>query len=324
MARVFFSYSHRDEELRDRLETHLAMLKRENVVEAWHDRRITVGDEWKGQIDANLERSNVILLLVSPDFLASSYCYDVELNHAMRLHGEGKSKVVPIILKPCDWKSAPFSKLQAAPTDGKPIVSWPDLDEAFLNVVEKLRDLLGKESTDLSLGKSRGALRELSSVESNNSIKTATFSGPRSSNLSLSKSFTEAEADEFLDKAFEYMSKFFENSLLELQERNSDIKTSFKRVDSNRFTAVVYKNGSSIARCKISLGSEFSHKSIRFSGNDSLADESYNESLSVKHDKQAMYLSSIGMQQSSQFDSKKLTFEGASEFYWHLLIKYLQ
>src|SRR5688572_26894423 len=92
---VFFSYYHKDEELRDRLETHLAMLKRDGTIETWHDRRITAGDEFAGVIDEQLEIADLILLLVSADFLNSRYCYDVELKRAMERHTAGEARVIP-------------------------------------------------------------------------------------------------------------------------------------------------------------------------------------------------------------------------------------
>ena len=95
MANVFFSYSHKDEALRDELEVHLAMLKREGAISAWHGRKILAGDELNGQIHARLSDAQVILLLVSPDFLASAYCHDVEVKRAMELH-EGRARVIPL------------------------------------------------------------------------------------------------------------------------------------------------------------------------------------------------------------------------------------
>ena len=83
MAKLFFSYSHRDADLRDELETHLAPLKREGVLETWHDRRIGAGKEFAHEISRHLEEANIILLLVSPYFIASDYCYDVEMKRAM-------------------------------------------------------------------------------------------------------------------------------------------------------------------------------------------------------------------------------------------------
>lgn len=136
---VFFSYSHKDEELRDYLATHLIMLKREGVIREWHDRRITAGREWGGEIDARLGSADVILLLVSPDFLASDYCYDVEVERAMHRHEAGEARVIPIILRACDWTRTPFSRLHALPKDAKPVTRWEDRDEALLDIATGIR-----------------------------------------------------------------------------------------------------------------------------------------------------------------------------------------
>jgi len=134
MASVFFSYSHADEELRDQLEKHLTMLRRQGLISAWHDRRIKAGDAIDTRISAELEQASIILLLVSSDFLASEYCYDVEMMRAMERHATGEARVIPIILRPCDWHDAPFGKLLAAPTDGKAVTKWSNRDEAWLDM----------------------------------------------------------------------------------------------------------------------------------------------------------------------------------------------
>ena len=136
---VFYSYSHKDEGLRDKLETHLTMLKREGVITDWHDRRISAGQEWDGEIDEHLNSADMILLLVSADFLASNYCYDIEVKRAMKRHDDGEACVIPIILRPCDWQTAPFGKVQALPKDAKPVRRWEDEDEAFLSVAQGIR-----------------------------------------------------------------------------------------------------------------------------------------------------------------------------------------
>src|SRR5437773_12372398 len=104
MATLFFSYSHKDEKLRDRLEVHLSTLKHEGLISTWHDRQIRAGEEFDKAIDEEMEKADVILLLVSPDFLASSYCYNVELARAIQRHDKGRTRVIPVILRPCDWR----------------------------------------------------------------------------------------------------------------------------------------------------------------------------------------------------------------------------
>ncbi len=136
---LFISYSHKDEALRDELETHLAILKRQGAIETWHDRKIGAGTEWANQIDDNLKKADIILLLISSYFLASDYCYDIELKLAMERHEAGEALVVPIILRPVDWSGAPFGKLQAFPKDAKAITTWTNQHEAFMNVAQGIR-----------------------------------------------------------------------------------------------------------------------------------------------------------------------------------------
>jgi hypothetical protein len=136
---VFFSYSHRDELLRDELAKHLSILKRQGVITDWHDRQISVGTEWQGAIDDHLNSAQIILLLISADFLASDYCYDIELRKALERYDRKEAHVIPIILRPVDWHDAPFGKLQALPKNAQPITIWANSDEAFLDVARGIR-----------------------------------------------------------------------------------------------------------------------------------------------------------------------------------------
>ncbi|MGD8997266.1 MAG: toll/interleukin-1 receptor domain-containing protein [Anaerolineae bacterium] len=136
---MFFSYAHEDEDLRDELEKHLSILKRQGVITGWHDRKIAAGREWEGEIDEHLNTADFVLLLISADFLASDYCYDVEMMRALKRHEDREACVIPVILRPVDWQGAPFGKLQALPTDARPVTSWPDPDNAFLNVAQGIR-----------------------------------------------------------------------------------------------------------------------------------------------------------------------------------------
>jgi TIR domain len=136
---VFISYSHKDEALREQLGTHLSLLRRQGIIDEWHDRRIGAGQEWAGAIDDHLNNAAVILLLVSADFLASDYCYDVEMTRALQRHDSGDACVIPVILRSVDWRGAPFARLQALPKDAKPVKAWSDEDEAFTDVASGIR-----------------------------------------------------------------------------------------------------------------------------------------------------------------------------------------
>lgn len=136
---LFFSYSHKDEVWRDQLATALSGLKRQKVIREWHDRRISGGREWEQEIDQHLNTAQIILLLISPDFIASDYCFDLEMGRALERHEAKEARVIPIILRPTDLEGMPFRKLQALPKDAKPVTRWTNSDEAFLNIAQGIR-----------------------------------------------------------------------------------------------------------------------------------------------------------------------------------------
>lgn len=154
---VFFSYSHKDERMREKLEKHLSALRRENVIAGWHDRKIMPGTEWKDQIDKHVETAHIILLLVSADFLNSDYCYDVELKRAIARHDAGEAHVIPIILRPCDWLNTPFGKLQALPRDGKPVSDGVTQDHAFNEIARGIRRVVEEMSKAPQRGRDSSA-----------------------------------------------------------------------------------------------------------------------------------------------------------------------
>jgi hypothetical protein len=162
---VFVSYSHKDKSLREKLQIHFATIEREGKVRLWHDRMIPPGNEWRTAIDDHLESADIILLLISPDFLASKYCAEIEGARAIARHDAKEARVVPILLRPSDWHTTPFARLQALPEDGKPVTTWGDRDSAFLNVAKGLRTLLAvmAESNPVP-GGSRSAKKSPSSV----------------------------------------------------------------------------------------------------------------------------------------------------------------
>lgn len=316
MVKLFFSYSHKDEELRNELDKHLSILKRQGVIDAWHDRCITAGSELDTEINTHLKNANVVLLLISSDFLASTYCYDKEMKFAMGMHESGKAKVIPVILRPCDWHDTPFGKLLATPRDGKPVIKYPTLDEAFLEITNEIKRVAKSIS---------GSTDEHSAPSSEGLKQPNPFN--RSSNLRIRKNFSDHVKDQFLDDAFTYMANFFEASLLELKKRNPGIEYRFKRIDSQTFAATVYVAGDLKTECTIFYGgSMFGYsKNINFSYSTFGSNNSYNESLSISDDGYNLYLNALGMGMYGDRSHRgMLTFEGASEYYWELFIKGLQ
>ncbi len=139
---LFISYSHKDQKHREQLETALALLHREGKVHTWHDRLIAPGTEWGKDIDANLEAAQIILFLISADFIASDYAYGVEMKRALQKQEGGKARAIPILVRPTDWKTAPFASLQALPEGGMPVTKWKNRDEAWTNVTQGIRKVV--------------------------------------------------------------------------------------------------------------------------------------------------------------------------------------
>jgi hypothetical protein len=133
---VFFSYSHKDEAFKEDLQTHLSILKRQGSITSWDDRRISPGDKWEEEINLNLQKADIILLLVSSNFLASDYCYETETIFALEQHNANKCTVIPIIIKPCLFEQSCFKGLQALPKNAKAVSTWENADLAWLDVTQ--------------------------------------------------------------------------------------------------------------------------------------------------------------------------------------------
>jgi len=140
--RLFISYSHEDEKLKNDLDKHLVMLKRSGKVEIWNDRKLIAGQEWDSEIKKEMQDADVILLLISADFNNSEYIWKEELAHAMQRHEQGTAKVVPVILRKCEWSDMPYAKLQALPRGARPVSDFQDKDDAFTDIASGIRTLI--------------------------------------------------------------------------------------------------------------------------------------------------------------------------------------
>jgi hypothetical protein len=193
--KIFYSYSHDDSDLRQKLDDHLAFLKRDDVI-LWHDRELYAGQEFDPAIKKELNEADIILLLISSSFLSSFYCYEIEMRTAMDRHENGKAVVVPILLSDCVWEDAPFAKLIMGNSDAKPINNpkhWNTIDEAFTNVAKNLK-------TTVNIIKQRKEGDE----EKNNTKRTASVlfnHYPKANPLFTGR-------DEELDRVNSYFEKF--------------------------------------------------------------------------------------------------------------------
>lgn len=321
MVQVFFSYSHKDEDLRNELETHLALLKRQGVISAWHDRRISAGNNIGMTISRELEDSGIVLLLVSANFLNSDYCYEKELARALEKEREGSAIVIPVILHPCDWHSAPFGQLRATPTDGKAISLFANQHEALAIVAKDVREAINKRFERPTTPAEQVLAQHAESLATS---QPADSQRVRSSNLRVKRRFGDHERDHFLEDSYEYIARYFEGSLEELENRNSQLKTRFKRVDATSFSAAVYENGQRVAQCAIWYGNTIGSPGIAFSNSGEVTRNSYNESLNVEDDGYTLLLRPIGMHFYGGDRDRNLTQQGAAEYFWEILIRPLQ
>ncbi|WP_082829669.1 toll/interleukin-1 receptor domain-containing protein [Ectothiorhodospira sp. BSL-9] len=316
MAKLFFSYSHKDEEMRNELETHLALLRRQGAISSWHDRRITAGSDFGQVISNELENSQIILLLVSAHFLASDYCYEKEMARAIEQHENGSSIVIPVIVHPCDWHSAPFGNLRATPTDGKAISMFANPHEAFSIVAKDVRN-------------AAEAVQEPASIQNNGAfsvdVGARKLQGDRSSDLRIKKKFDDHERDQFLEDSYEYIARYFDGSLQELASRNPHIKVRFKRLDETSFSSFIYDNGERVSECSVYYGkSGFGSSGIAFSHTADVQRNSFNEQCTVIDDGYTLQLKPLGMQMYGNRKDEALSQQGAAEYYWSLFIRPLQ
>lgn len=321
MTILVFSYAHADEALRNELEKHLSPLKRVGRISTWHDRRIVPGEEFEGQIDHYFSTADIILLLVSSDFIASDYCYQIEMTNAVQRHECGEAVVIPVILRPCAWHQLPFGKLLAATVDGKPIVQFPSYDDGFVQVVDAVTralDKLGAKAPQAAPPQQPGHAR---AVDATVSIGRST---PRSSNLAIPKRFTDLDRDRACREGFDYLARFFENSLAELKKRNEGLEADFHRRDADAFACSIYRHGSKVCHCGIWRSARGMGGDICYS-QSGISQNSYNESMSITENGQLLgFRPLMGGQMFGTQRDQLLTDEGMAEHFWQMFISPLK
>ncbi len=151
-VKIFLCYARKDASLLNKLKDYLWPLEKQGLIDLWYDREISAGTEWEKEIDKHLNEAQIILLLVSPDFMNSNYINNIELKRAIERHDRGEARVIPVILRLVHWQSAPFGRLQALPKNGKPVKSWRDMDKALFEVAEGIRfDLIQEPASMLDI-----------------------------------------------------------------------------------------------------------------------------------------------------------------------------
>jgi hypothetical protein len=142
MLKIFLSYAHEDEAMKAELDKALVQLKRNNKIAVWSDRCLTGGEEWDAAISNELQSADIVLLLISVDFNNSQYIWTKELTVAMERQKAGSARVIPIILRECEWDEMPYAKLQALPSGGVAVNKFTDKDQAYTDIAKGIRKVV--------------------------------------------------------------------------------------------------------------------------------------------------------------------------------------
>jgi hypothetical protein len=301
---AFISYSHADEKALERLHKHLAMLRRDNVISAWYDHAILPGAHLGNTIMAELAKSEVFLALLSPDYLASNYCYEKEFEHALGLAKTQKVRIVPIILEPCDWLSSPFKDFMALPKDGKPIAEWTNVNNAYLDVVNGIRRLV------------------LNSKDS--PARFAAQNGLLTRRVRLKKDFDTIERAQFGDETFKQISNYFESASGELSHASEDLRTHFESMSATAFTCSIV-NRASVRHAEAHI-TVHNNKGQRHFGDINFVFERHAEantshgSIRIDADDYHLYLVTDSFM-GSRTEEPKLSPKQACEWLWNLFVQ---
>ena len=300
---AFISYSHRDGAALERLHTHLAVLRREGLIHAWFDRDILAGAEIDADIAAQLESCELFLLLASPDFLASDYCVEREMERALERHRAGEARAIPIIIEPCEWPRTPLRSLKALPRDGIPISEWPNENRAYLDVVQELRRIL--EVGTVSLDPER-------------EVPAAPPQAHQSSpgRYRVQREFDEIDRSEFRESAFATMRDCFERGIADI-DATDGLRGRFVSLSPTSFTCTVVNGAREHGTAHITVhgrmgGVGFGDISYVFSEN--APPGTANGGFTVDADEYELFLNPLlGM---GRYDEERLTPEAAASHLW--------
>lgn len=219
--KAFISYSHKDQNYLERLKIHLAQMRREGLISDWTDQEIHVGSSLDDVIGTALSSSELFLALLSPDYIASNYCYNKEFKEAQKMQDEGKLIIVPVIIEPCEWQKTPFGNLKAIPKDGKAVSDWTNPNNAFLNVIDELRRLttFSKSSVDVE------------------HISPATVE-KLARNYKVKKNFSEVDNYNFKERSYEEIKNYFQSSISEL-DSVENLQARLTNEGKGFFTALI-------------------------------------------------------------------------------------
>lgn len=299
--KLFISYSHQDEAFLRDLRVHLKPAERRGLIAPWFDRYLLAGDDIDARVRDALRNADLIALIISPDFLASDYCYDIEMKEAVARHNEGHARIIPIIARRSQWHDTPFGRLRATPTDGRPISTWADRDEAWTIVAKDIEAAANGAAGTSQAEDLKVRLEFLSEPRQ----------PPRSFRLSVPRRVTQKDKDDFRHEAFEIIAKRFEEALREV---GGPLSGRFQRLDANRLTSTLYREGNRVSACTIWTGAgHFGKDAVCYNNDDGGDVNSMNEWLTVEAGEDGLAFKAHMTMSNKE---TALNPEQAAEFFW--------
>ena len=274
--RAFISYSHQDEARKDRLVIHLTQMQRDGLLDAWHDRKILAGGQFSDDIDIELDRFDLFLPLVSPDFLHSRYCYEIEMSRAIERASASDVHIVPIILEPCDWHSSPLSKFKALPKDGKPISDWTNENTALHDVVKSLRQLATPMQPPISP-----------------STRLNTSPSPKRRAYRIKRSFDNVDKEDFKTDSYITIHRYFQDAVEEINSID-DINSRMTQISPFSFTCTIINRSWQRGVAHITVHKSTSNTGfgdIYYSNTENASEGTANGMFSISHDEHNMFFS---------------------------------
>ena len=303
---AFISYAHADEKRLERLHKHLVMLRRDGSLQAWSDHAIIPGDNVGQTISVALAQSSLFIALVSPDYLASNYCYEKKFQRALQLQAEGRLRIAALILKPCDWLNSPFSEILVLPKDGKPVSEWTNENTACLNAVEGIRRALAASPSP--------------GPEAAAEAGGTTVSGT-ARRVRVKQQFDAIQKAEYAEAAFRTIQTYFKNACAELHEASDQIRARFEPMGSTAFTCTVVnralmRNGEAHITVRHARGGRMHVGDLSFVYQAHAEAGTSNGWMSVKADDYNLFLNAMidGLGRSRD---EKVTPEQAAERLWN-------
>lgn len=225
--KLFISYSHADADLVGRLHKHLAQLQRDETIAEWYDQEIHAGDKIDDEISAALDNADVFLACASPDYIASFYCFERELDLALSKEKRGEIRVIPVILEPCDWLNTALATFKAVPEDGKPVSEFTNPNVALLQVATDLRQL--------ARGPDQRLTEDLIAA-------TPSSAAAAPSRYRVKKEFDQLDKRDFAERSFGEIYRYFEASVSELQAL-PEIEARLSPLAEDSFSCTIINRG---------------------------------------------------------------------------------